>query len=122
MSGVNKYGNKRYAQQPGAARQVTSDPVHETTDVLIQLGGTGNVPQNGGFVLNYAQRYPTLTDPSEVMRFHDDGSLPAIHSLAKSFTVCDQWHSSVPGPTWVNRLFALSGTSFWGESRCPTAS
>jgi phospholipase C len=118
LSGTNKYGRKTYNQLPGAARQVPNDPVHETTDVLIQLGGTAGVPQNGGFVLNYAQAYPQVADPSEVMRFHDDGTLPAIHALADAFTICDSWHSSVPGPTWVNRLFALSGTSL-GRVKMP---
>ena len=46
------------------------------------------------------------------------GTLPAIHALADAFTVCDAWHSSVPGPTWVNRLFALSGTSL-GRVKMP---
>jgi hypothetical protein len=61
-------------RQPGAARQVPNDPVHESKDVLVQLGGTGGIPQNGGFVLNYAQAYPQLEDPSEVMRYHDAGT------------------------------------------------
>ncbi len=25
--------------------------------------------------------------------------------------ICDHWFSSLPGPTWPNRFFALSGTS-----------
>ena len=118
LSGTNKHNSKRYVQQSGAARQVANDPVHETTDVLVQLGITSNVPPNGGFVQSYAQKYPNLADPSEVMHFHDDGALPAIHSLAAAFTVCDHWYSSVPGPTWVNRLFALSGTSL-GRVKMP---
>ena len=36
--------------------------------------------------------------------------LPALHGLGRNFTVCDQWFSSLPGPTWPNRFFALSGT------------
>jgi phospholipase C len=118
LSGTNKYGRKTYSQQSGAARQVPNDPIHETKDVLIQLGGAGGIPPNGGFVQDYAQSYPQLDDPSEVMRYHDDGTLPAIHALANAFTVCDSWHSSVPGPTWVNRLFALSGTSL-GRVKMP---
>src|SRR3984885_7151886 len=80
MSGANKYGRKTYTQQPGAARQVPDDPIHETKDVLIQLGGTAGIPPNGGFVQSYAQSYPQLADPSEGMRYHDDGTLPAIHA------------------------------------------
>lgn len=118
LSGTNKYNKKSYPQQSGASRQVTDDPVHETNDVLVQLGGMQSIPPNGGFVLNYAQEYPNVADASEVMRFHDDGTLPAIHALADAFTICDQWHSSVPGPTWVNRLFALSGTSL-GRVKMP---
>jgi len=98
-NGVNKLNGKSYRQAPGAARTVPDDPIHETPDVLVQLKGNGGVPQNGGFVLDYAQNYPKLTDPSQVMKYHDQGALPAIHTLAGAFTVCDSWHSSVPGPT-----------------------
>jgi phospholipase C len=45
------------------------------------------------------------------MKYRPLGGLPAIHALAGDFTICDHWYSSVPGPTWCNRLFALSGTS-----------
>jgi phospholipase C len=37
--------------------------------------------------------------------------LPALHTLARNFTVCDRWFASLPGPTWPNRLFVHSGTS-----------
>lgn len=51
-----------------------------------------------------------LTDDgrAEIMKFHALGMLPA---LATNFTVCNRWFSSVPGPTWTNRLFLMSGTS-----------
>lgn len=117
-TGTNKSNGKTYRQSAGAARMVANDPMHETTDVLVQLKGNGTVQQNGGFVLNYAQHYPQLPDPSEVMKYHQHGTLPAIHALADTFTVCDNWHASVPGPTWVNRLFVLSGTSL-GRVRMP---
>ena len=118
MSGQNRFKGAPFPQTPGAARQVPNDPVHETTDVLVQLGGNEGIPDMGCFVLNYAQEYPKLADPSEVMRYHDQGALSSIHALANAFTVCDRWHSSVPGPTWVNRLFALSGTSL-GRVKMP---
>jgi hypothetical protein len=69
LNGITQYNGNIYRQIPGAARQIANDPEHETTDVLIQLGAGGSVPQNGGFVLNYAQHYPQLADPSEAMRF-----------------------------------------------------
>jgi phospholipase C len=118
LSGANKLNGNTYPQTAGAARQVLSSPSHETADVLIQLQSNEGVNQNGSFVLNYAQQNPKPADPGEVMRYHDEGVLPAIHALANAFTVCEQWHSSVPGPTWVNRLFALSGTSL-GRVKMP---
>lgn len=118
-TGLNELEGKSYRQAPGAARMVAEDPIHETIpDVLTQLRGYGTVAQNGGFVLDYVQHYPHLADPSEVMKYHSYGTLPALHALAEAFTVCDRWHASVPGPTWVNRLFLLSGTSL-GRVKMP---
>lgn len=116
--GLNQYNGSNYGQRPGAARQLTDDPHHETSDVMVQLQGGGSVPANGGFVLDYARNYPTLEDPGEVMRYHAEGTLPALQTLAASFTVCDRWHASVPGPTWANRLFVMSGTSL-GRVKMP---
>jgi phospholipase C len=39
-----------------------------------------------------------------------DDPLPAVQGLARHFTVCDRWFSSVPGPTWPNRFFAMLGS------------
>jgi phospholipase C len=36
--------------------------------------------------------------------------LPVYDFLARNYCVCDAWHSSIPGDTWPNRLFALAGT------------
>lgn len=116
--GINQYNGSTYPQQAGAARQVIDDPNHETADVLVQLQGFGSVATNGGFVLDYARNYPSVADPGEVMRYHEEGTLPAIQTLAASFTVCDHWHAAVPGPTWPNRLFAMSGTSL-GRVKMP---
>jgi phospholipase C len=82
--------------------------MHELSHTLNQLS-----KNNSGFVADFAQAYP-LSQPAErgeVMKYFADGALPALHSLAKNFTVCDKWFSSLPGPTWPNRLFAHSGTS-----------
>jgi phospholipase C len=104
----NNYQGSDYLQSAGAARYLNFDPRHEYEHVMLQLSG-----RNGGFVQDFSQSYPkaTPTDRAEVMNYHDLGKLPAIHELAQNFTICDHWFSSVPGPTWCNRLFALSGTS-----------
>jgi phospholipase C len=107
--GVNKDQEGRsYAQGPRSSQLNLQDPMHETTNVLRQLDGN-----NGGFVLDYERSYPgsTAEQLGEVMSYFAPGVLPALHELAREFTVCDRWFSSVPGPTWTNRFFALSGTS-----------
>jgi phospholipase C len=98
-----------YAQQPNASRTVKPDPNHECDNVVHrQLDDN-----NGGFVLDYEAVYPTATTAQlqEIMNYHPLDSLPALHALARNFTICDHWFSSVPGPTWTNRFFLHSGTS-----------
>ena len=109
----NPFQGRTYDQQDGAARIVADDPRHETPHVLVQMKPDSAGTPNSGFVEDYATAYPMLTDDArrEVMRYHARGALPALHALAENFTVCDRWFSSVPGPTWTNRLFLMSGTS-----------
>jgi len=97
-----------YPQVAGAARVMAKDPNHDHPDVLQQLAGA-----NGGFVRDFARTYPqsSSTDRAEIMKYHDLHALPALHALAENFTICDHWFSSLPGPTWPNRLFVHSGTS-----------
>lgn len=97
-----------YFQAPTGITQTTSDPKHEHADVVIQLQN-----RNSGFVLDFVQAYPaaTVQDRQQIMDYFPAGFLPGLHSLARDFTVCDRWYASVPGPTWPNRFFALSGTS-----------
>lgn len=97
-----------YPQEPSAGRQVLSDPNHECPAVLEQIGGGMS-----GFVTNYQRTFPLLPSASlgEVMKYHAHGALPALHGLADNFLICDHWFSSLPGPTWPNRIFVHSGTS-----------
>ena len=104
--------SKSYAQEPGAARKMKPDPHHETKNTIRQING-GSLGSMGGFVHDFVTEEPksSVAARQEVMRYFADGTLPALHRLAKEFCVCDQWFSSVPGPTWTNRFFAHSGTS-----------
>jgi phospholipase C len=45
------------------------------------------------------------------MGWYPRGFLPALHTLAEHGVVFDRWFASMPGPTWMNRLFAHTGTS-----------
>src|SRR5581483_12225690 len=95
-------------------QQMELDPSHEYPDVQEQLADG-----NGGFVKNFVKKYADDASyrnspdgfKKSVMGYYPLGFLPGLHTLANQFRVCDQWFSSLPGPTWPNRFFALSGTS-----------
>lgn len=99
----------------GAPATLTTDPGHEFEDVLEQLCGksetidpkTGAYPKvtNGGFLLDY-----TGTDQA-VMKCFGPGQLSVLETLAREFSVCDSWYSSLPGPTWPNRFFVHAASS-----------
>ena len=84
------------------------DPHHEVPHVATQVSRG-----NSGFVADFAGAFPDSTEQARqyIMGYYPLDFLPALHPLARNFTICDRWHSSLPGPTWPNRFFALSGTS-----------
>jgi phospholipase C len=45
--------------------------------------------------------------------------LPVLTALAQEFAVCDNWHVSMPGPTWPNRMFVHAASS-GGLDHSPT--
>src|SRR5205823_14763777 len=50
--------------------------------------------------------------PDRIMRCFDTArQLPVLYQLASEFALCDQWFSSLPGPTWPNRFFLLAASS-----------
>jgi phospholipase C len=66
-----------------------------------------------GFVTSFAE---TLSrrgvqdgDPGRVMGYYNAADVPVYDHVAQQFAVCDHWFSSVPGATWPNRLYAISG-------------
>ena len=46
-----------------------------------------------------------------VMDMFSTKHLPVLNALADEFLLMDRFFASVPGPTWPNRLFHLTGTS-----------
>ena len=90
--------------------QFPVDPPHEFENVHDQLAGSELAgPSMGGFALSYQRNGG---NPASVMRCFRPEQLPALTALAKHYLVCDNWFSSVPGPTAPNRQFAHFGTSF----------
>lgn len=129
-----------YTMGQGAPFNLDFDPGHEFSDVLAQMCGPNSVSQSDcvNDSANLAH-YPDLklaTNPNQLgfaynlgvhgfdvasaFRCFTPDQLPVLNFLAHQFAVCDRWFSSVPGPTWPNRFFALAGTS-WGLDHSPTA-
>ncbi len=46
------------------------------------------------------------------MWFYDASDLPFYYALASTFAVADHYHASALGPTWPNRMYLFSATSF----------
>ncbi len=100
---------KKFQQLETKSQQMPVDPRHETVHVLKQIENG-----NSGFVLDFAQYYgSTATDDDRqlIMNYYPQMYLHALHRMARDFTICDHWFSSLPGPTWPNRFFAFSGTA-----------
>lgn len=63
----------------------------------------------GGFVKNFVRNYPAVTDPGKIMGYYNSVDVPVYDYLVREFMICDRWFCSVPGSTWPNRLYALTG-------------
>jgi phospholipase C len=104
---VNWYNGKSY--EPLAAERTAltnaEDPCHDGWCVAEQLSNG-----NGGFVENFAATHPSA-DPQVVMEYYTAEQVPVYTHLAEQFCVCDRWFCSVPGATWPNRLYAVTGTA-----------
>ena len=80
----------------------------------VQLGnGYGDFP-TGGFVKAFLDsRSPADQLGRDLwvvpMGYYGSKDLPTYDFLAHNFCVCDNWHASVPGDTWPNRLYSLTG-------------
>lgn len=97
-----------FSPRPTRERQMKHDPNHEHDAVMKQIADG-----NRGFVRSFVHDYPnsSVAARQDIMGYYPLGFLPALHTLGAQFTVCDRWFSSLPGPTWPNRFFALTGTS-----------
>ena len=92
------------------------DPGHGPDEIAEQL-----MNKNGGFVINYTNVHedePTF-DPASIMGYHNASSVPVYDHLARNFCICDRWFCSVPGATWPNRLYSVTGRSKGKDNRVP---
>eukprot|EP00026_Physarum_polycephalum_P003443 Phypoly_transcript_03454.p1 GENE.Phypoly_transcript_03454~~Phypoly_transcript_03454.p1 ORF type:complete len:716 (+),score=120.56 Phypoly_transcript_03454:143-2290(+) len=92
----------------------TPDPPHEISYVNISLEGE----KHDGYVRAYEKYHKVVGDKItdadllDIMGYTRKGFLPALHKMEQFASICSQWYSSLRGPTWPNRMYALSGTCF----------
>lgn len=118
----NTFGTDEYiVSQPGVDPMPVG-PGHEFLDTLEQLCGQGTENpypdgaypdiNNSGFVANYESKITSSVKKENVMTVCNSAKqIPSLDALAREYTICDNWFSSMPGPTWPNRLFAMGASS-----------
>jgi phospholipase C len=69
---------------------------------------------DGGRMDGFTKENAIPADPtgSRSMARYDVNTLPFYYTLATQFSVADHYFASVPGPTYPNRFYYLTGTSF----------
>jgi len=92
------------------------DPGHDFLDVNEQIFGNragiqDSTPLMTGFIKNYQSHTGSAQKAKRIMKCFDPARIPVITTLAQQYAVCDNWFSSVPGPTLPNRAFVHFGTS-----------
>ncbi len=81
------------------------DPIHEW--------GPQHACWNGGKMDNWLPTHLQTDNDTHgtiVMSYYTKDDIPVHHALAEAFTLCDNYHCSVLGPTYPNRLYWMSGT------------
>jgi phospholipase C len=123
----NVYNGQPFSVSPGALDRMPVDPGHEFSNALLQLCGQGaSYPSGGeypainnsGYVVSYVDSGGG-SNPGVLMNCYSPTQLPVLHALAAEFVVCDDWHASMPGPTWPNRMFIHAASSS-GLDHSPT--
>ena len=92
------------------------DPDHGTTPTTAKLYGRGNAsagdpPTMDGFIDFENSKGNARLDWCGVMSMFTPDRIPVITALAQEFAIMDRFFCSHPGPTWPNRMYALSATS-----------
>ena len=60
-----------------------------------------------------------MPDGRRSVGYYDDRILNYYYALARTFALADHYHADLPGPTWPNRMFFLSASSFGHVTNTP---
>lgn len=117
-SNPERVGDVSSAKKPyeHAGHYCFLDTTHSWTNTHKQINGG---KMDGFFETNHDIKGEVMTDPTMALRdgsramwWYDERELPFYYALAKEFGIGDHYFSSVPGPTWPNRMFLNAATSF----------
>ncbi len=68
--------------------------------------------ENNGFGPPPPDAGPSVTDGARALWWYDQTDIPFYYALASTFAIGDHHHAALLGPTWPNRMYLYSGTSF----------
>ncbi|WP_261890406.1 phospholipase C, partial [Mycobacterium marinum] len=93
------------ARGPNGVGECVNDPDHQWIAAHLSWNGGGN----DGWLAAQARTRSQANTPV-VMGYYARPDIPIHYLLADTFTICDQYHSSLLGGTMPNRLYWISGT------------
>jgi phospholipase C len=100
---------------------------HDIAETVASVQGINGEPMTGFIAANQRGIYNQdayeasiyRAEPSQIMGYVKDGSLPILHTLAKNFCVCTRWFGSAPTETFPNRAFMIAATSGGRSNNVP---
>ena len=90
------------------------DPDHSVKGTTLEVMGMTQRWINPEPMSGFAEHHWKKQEPhfDQVMHGFSPDRVPAISTLAKNFAVFDRYYASLPGPTYPNRMYFLTGTSY----------
>lgn len=95
------HGGQTYLFDKVSTSKVIDDPPHGKVAHQANAGGDWLGP--------YAAKHPARL--GDAVSYQPRETVPTFDHLVQNAVVCRNWRASVPGSTWPNRNYALSGTS-----------
>ncbi|HWU87475.1 MAG TPA: alkaline phosphatase family protein [Kofleriaceae bacterium] len=107
MTNPDMNGNPVGLFIPDALSECALDPPHEWDP----SHASWNNGAMDGFLKAHQLRHAS-TGAKEPMQYLTRAQIPVTWALADAYTTCDRWFASVMGPTFPNRSYWHTGTSF----------
>jgi phospholipase C len=111
---MNRYNSsditsKACTVNDNASYKTYPDPNHSVPAVTTQIFGYGPETADPAPMSGFVEQYKENCD---IMNSFNATRVPVISQLAQDFALFDAWYCSVPGPTFPNRLYWHSATSY----------